>query len=96
MLIAMNKEEFINFMASENGIKKIEAAMVIETFTNAVKEALISHDGLTLIGFGSFYVNSVPSRMGRNPKTGTPIQIKAYKQPKFKAGKKLKEICNAK
>ena len=31
---------------------------------------------------------------GRNPRTGEKINIQASKQPKFKAGKELKEAVN--
>ncbi|NBP49465.1 MAG: DNA-binding protein HU, partial [Alphaproteobacteria bacterium] len=32
---------------------------------------------------------------GRNPRTGETIQIKASKQPKFKAGAPLKDAVNS-
>ena len=33
---------------------------------------------------------------GRNPKTGQPLNIGAYTQPKFSADSKLKDACNGK
>ena len=44
-----------------------------------------------LRGFGSFVVKQKKERQGRNPRTGEKIKIKASKQPKFKAGKGLKD-----
>jgi len=47
-----------------------------------------------LIGFGTFEVRDRAARSGRNPRTGETIEIKASKNPAFKAGKSLKEAVN--
>jgi len=49
---------------------------------------------VTLVGFGTFYAGMRAARTGRNPKTGEPIEIKAAKTPKFRAGKALKDAIN--
>jgi len=51
-------------------------------------------DYFGLAGFGRFIKSKVEARNGINPKTGQPIKIAAYMQPRFKAGTKLKEACN--
>ena len=47
-----------------------------------------------LIGFGTFAVSKRKATKGHNPRTGEEIKIPASKQPKFKAGKTLKEAVN--
>jgi len=47
-----------------------------------------------LVGFGTFVVSTRAASQGRNPRTGDPIDIPASKQPKFKAGKGLKDAVN--
>jgi DNA-binding protein HU-beta len=47
-----------------------------------------------LFGFGTFEVRERAARTGRNPRTGETIQIKAAKNPAFKAGKALKDKVN--
>jgi DNA-binding protein HU-beta len=47
-----------------------------------------------LVGFGTFSVTHRKATTGRNPRTGESIQIKASNQPKFKAGKALKDAVN--
>ena len=47
-----------------------------------------------LVGFGTFSVAKRKASTGRNPQTGEPMQIKASNQPKFKAGKGLKDAVN--
>jgi DNA-binding protein HU-beta len=44
-----------------------------------------------IVGFGTFRVSKRAARMGRNPKTGESIQIKASKTVRFSAGQGLKE-----
>ena len=59
-----------------------------------MKSSLRKGDEVTLVGFGTFYAGLRAARTGRNPKTGQPIEIKAAKAPKFRAGKALKDAIN--
>ena len=90
----MNKGDFIAFIATKHKCSKAEAERVINTFTASVISALGQGRSIALVGFGSFNVTKVAARKGRNPRTGKPIDIKAYNQPKFKVGQKLKDACN--
>ena len=49
---------------------------------------------VTLVGFGTFYTGKRAARTGRNPRTNEPIEIKAARLPKFRAGKALKDAIN--
>jgi DNA-binding protein HU-beta len=57
----------------------------------AVSGALKGGDKVSLVGFGTFSVSESKARVGRNPKTGAPIDIAAKKSAKFKAGKELND-----
>ena len=92
----MNKGEFIDYMAEQQKCTKAEAERIINAFSDTVTSALSKGKEITLIGFGKFYSTKVAARQGRNPKTGQPVKIEAYVQPKFSAGKKLKDACNGK
>ena len=65
-------------------------------FTSSVIDALSKGNEISLIGFGSFSVQKVEAREGRNPRTGDTLKIAAYNQPKFKVGQKLKDAVNKK
>ena len=91
----MNKQEFITHIANQHDCTKVEAEKAIDMFTSSVIDAMGQGNEISLIGFGNFSVNKVAARSGRNPRSGEPIQIKAYTQPKFKAGQKLKDACNS-
>ncbi len=60
----------------------------------AISGALKSGDEVRLVGFGTFSVAKRKASTGRNPRTGEPMKIKASSQPKFKAGKGLKDAVN--
>jgi integration host factor subunit beta len=47
-----------------------------------------------LRGFGAFSVKVRPSRMGRNPRTGEPVEVDEKRAPFFRTGKELRERLN--
>ena len=72
----------------------MRTAGVVDSIFDEITSALKGGDEVKIAGFGSFSVASRAARAGRNPRTGETIQIAASKQPKFKAGKALKEAVN--
>ena len=87
----MNKAELIAVISEKTSMSKATAKAVLEAFTDTVAEELKAGNKVELIGFGQFFVKERPARIGRNPKTGEPMQIAASRQPAFKAGARLKE-----
>jgi len=85
----MNKADLISKIAEEADITKVQAKAVLDSFTEAVVITLKKGERVTLVGFGTFSVNTRAARMGRNPQTGTPIKINTRKVPKFKASKSI-------
>ncbi|MEO8598392.1 MAG: HU family DNA-binding protein [Burkholderiaceae bacterium] len=90
----MNKTELIEHMAQTADISKAAATRALEALIAAVKTTLKKDGSVTLVGFGTFSVGKRSARIGRNPRTGESIKIKAAKVPKFKAGKGLKDAVN--
>ena len=90
----MNKSELIDTIAASADISKAAAGRAVEATIEAVKKAMKKGDMVTLVGFGTFYVGKRAARVGRNPRTGEAIKIKAAKVPKFRAGKGLKDAIN--
>ena len=89
----MNKSEFVAHMAKQHKCTQVEAEKALDIFISSTINALGSGEEVSLVGFGNFSVSPMKARAGRNPRTGEAIQIKAYNQPKFKVGKKLKDAC---
>tara|TARA_B110000908_G_C10077133_1_gene367858 strand:- start:344 stop:619 length:276 start_codon:yes stop_codon:yes gene_type:complete len=90
----MNKSEFVSHMAKQHKCTQAETEKALDIFISSTINALGSGEEVSLVGFGNFSVSPMKARAGRNPRTGEAIQIKAYNQPKFKVGKKLKDACN--
>ncbi len=92
----MNKQDLVSKVAEKADISKQKAASAVDAVIDAIKGSLKKGDDVRLVGFGTFSVSSRAATTGRNPRTGEPIKIPASKQPKFKAGKELKEAVNKK
>ncbi|SKB92104.1 DNA-binding protein HU-beta [Lachnospiraceae bacterium] len=91
----MNKTELIDAVAAKAELSKKDSEAVVKAFVDVVSEALAKGDKVQLVGFGTFEVGERAARTGRNPQTGAEITIPASKNPKFKAGKALKDAVNA-
>ncbi len=85
----MNKAQLIDAIAAEEKLTKADAKKALDAFVKATGTALKKGDRVALVGFGSFAVAKRNARTGRNPQTGKPINIKAKKVVKFKAGSEL-------
>ena len=92
----MNKTEFIAAVAEKAEISKKDSEKALKAFVDVVTEQLKAGDKVQLVGFGTFEVSERAAREGRNPQTGETMKIEASKAPKFKAGKALKDMVNAK
>ena len=90
----MNKNDLISAVADSSGMTKTDPTKAVEGVFEAITGALKAGDEVRLVGFGTFSVAKRKASTGRNPRTGEPMQIKASSQPKFKAGKGLKDAVN--
>ncbi|NGF77080.1 HU family DNA-binding protein [Fluviicola sp. SGL-29] len=85
----MNKSEFIRAIAEKSGNSQAETKRFLEAFTATVEETLAEGQKITLAGFGTWDIQHVAARIGRNPQTGKSLTIPAKKKVRFKAGSEL-------
>ena len=90
----MNKQELIGQVADTTGLSRSDATKAVEGVFDVIGSALKRGDEVRLVGFGTFSCSQRKASTGRNPRTGEPMEIKASAQPKFKAGKGLKDAVN--
>jgi len=90
----VNKSELVDKVAADADINKASSARAVESVFKSIADTLGNGDTVTITGFGTFSVTARAARVGRNPKTGEPINIAASNMPKFKAGKGLKDAVN--
>jgi DNA-binding protein HU-beta len=91
----VNKNDLIAEVADRSGLSKADATKAVDYVFDIITESLKKEEEVRLVGFGTFNVSHRAATEGRNPRTGEAIQIPASKQPKFKAGKGLKDAVNA-
>ena len=90
----MNKSELIKTLAEQSDISMDEATLVVNTFFDCMKEALLQCDRVEIRGFESFKIKEYGAYAGRNPRTGEKVEVQPKRLPFFRAGKELKEFLN--
>jgi len=88
----MNKAQFVELVQKHGDYKtKADAEAAIKAFTDAVTEALVAKEDVTLVGFGSFTSALQKGKSGTVPGTDKNYTTQDKMVPKFKAGKGLKD-----
>jgi len=90
----LNKNDLVACVAADADLSKADAAKAVEAVFQTISSSLSEGTEVRLVGFGTFSVGHRKATTGRNPQTGAVIQIPASNQPKFKAGKGLKDAVN--
>ncbi|MBT8071773.1 MAG: HU family DNA-binding protein, partial [Gammaproteobacteria bacterium] len=90
----MNKNDLIAAIARRSGLSISDSRLALKAILEEITAALARGESVSLLGFGSFSVNTRAARMGRNPRSGQTIHIAARRAPVFKAAKALKDAQN--
>lgn len=86
----MTKADLVNHVAHQADLTHKAAKDAVDAVFKAVSDALKRGEKAVITGFGTFSVRKRVARTGRNPQTGSALQIPARKTPGFTAGKTLK------
>ena len=78
-------------LAESHEMPKKQGEALLNDLVDLITKHLKKGDRIRLVGLGVLQVRKRAARMGRNPATGEPIQIKASKKVAFRAAKELKE-----
>ena len=78
-------------LSASHEMSKKQTEAVLGDLVGLVTKHLKKGDRIRIGGLGILVVRKRAARMGRNPATGEPIQIKASKKVAFRAAKELKE-----
>ena len=92
--LGMNKTDLVKAVAIRADISNADAARAVDGVFDTITDTLGGGIEVKLAGFGSFSVVKRKATNGRNPRTGESIWIPESNQPKFKAGKTLKDAVN--
>jgi DNA-binding protein HU-beta len=90
----LSKSELVSHIKNETKLSTADTELAVSVLLDTVINTLKAGHEVRLLGFGTFAIQEMKAREGRNPATGATIQIKASKRPVFKAGKGLKDAVN--
>src|SRR6201987_15374 len=90
----MTKAELIEEVSRVVEMTRKDSEVIVEAIFDSIVRALRGGDKIEIRGFGSFRTRQRQSRVGRNPKTGTRVEVPAKKIPYFKPSKELKDVVN--
>ena len=93
--MTITKADLATLLHENLGVNKREAAEIVMAFFEEISAELEKGETVKLSGFGVFCLRNKNSRPGRNPKTGTMVQIPAKRVPWFRAGKALRSLVDA-
>ena len=86
----VTKKDFANALAKQHHLTKKQGREMLEDLISLITKHLKKGERVKIAGLGILLVRNRAARVGRNPVTGEPIQIKASKKVAFRATKELK------
>ena len=92
--MAMTKLDIIQIVSDKLGLSKRDSSRIVESVFEIMKEQLSKGDTVKISGFGNFVVRGKKARRGRNPQTGSEMEISARKVLTFKSSQILKKTLN--
>jgi integration host factor subunit beta len=87
----MTKSDLIERMARAREVPAGRSEQLVNAIFDAVEQALDRGERVEIRGFGSFEVRDYRGYVGRNPRTGTTVEVKPKRLAFFKVGKELKD-----
>jgi|TARA_B100000530_G_scaffold148972_1_gene93494 integration host factor subunit beta len=91
----MTKSELINYVTEQNPhLYHRDVERIVTTIFDEISSALSRGDRVELRGFGAFSIKQRNARIGRNPRTGSTVNVPAKRVPYFKTGKQLRKMLN--
>jgi nucleoid DNA-binding protein len=83
------KQDIVHNVVERTGLPRTKAEAAVDTVFEGLKQALAAGERIELRGFGVFSVRARKTGIGRNPRTGTEVNIAPGKAVRFKPGKEL-------
>lgn len=89
--MSLTKADIVERVYKEAGFSKKEASELVELVFNTIKDTLSKGEKVKISGFGNFSIRDKATRVGRNPQTGSAMEITARRVLSFKPSQVLKE-----
>ena len=90
--VTLSLRQLAHEIAEKQELAKKQAVAIFEEMVGAVTRHLKKGSKVRINGLGTLQIRKRAARMGRNPRTGEPVKIKASKKVAFRVAKELKEV----
>ena len=90
----MNRSELIELVAKRQNLARKQAEDAVNAIFDAIVGAMKSDERIEIRGFGSFTTRHYDSYTGRNPRTGSAVEVPSKRLPFFRVGKDLRDRLN--
>ena len=90
----MTKAELIEEVSKVVEMTRKDSEIIVETIFESIVNSLHKGDKIEIRGFGSFRTRQRQPRVGRNPKTGSRVEVPSKRIPYFKPSKELRDLVN--
>jgi nucleoid DNA-binding protein len=90
----ITKKDLVEKISDVTGLTQVDTKIVVESFLEAVAQALQLGTNIEIRGFGRFKIKQKRSRIARNPRTNEHINVEAGVKPVFESSKELRKRIN--
>jgi integration host factor subunit beta len=91
----MNRSDLINQLSDHfPQLTQRDAELAVTTIFESMSEAMARGGRIEIRDFGSFSIKQQAPRLGRNPRSGEPVNIAGKHVTHFKPGKALREAVD--
>ncbi len=91
----MNKSELVTRTARITGASREDVLATVDAVLDVIASAVRSDEVVQIARFGKFEVRSMPERRGRNPRTGEPMTVPAYRRVVFRPFSDMHDVPGA-
>lgn len=91
----MTKRELVEALAGRQGVSKRQAEQWLDSFTDIVMKRVTAGEKVAITGFGVFILGQRAARRGVDPRSGVEISIPAMPIPRFRVGKRFKQVVRS-
>ena len=90
----MTRDDLIERIAQRTKMSRSHAEILVSTIFDSMEQSLRQGERIEIRGFGTFQVRSYKGYKGRNPRTGSPVEVAPKRLPFFKVSKNLAAEVN--
>ena len=90
----VTKADLIEEVSRVVEMTRKDSEVIVEAIFDSIVKSLRTGDKIEIRGFGSFRTRQRQPRVGRNPKTGTRVEVPSKRIPYFMPSKELKDLVN--